>query len=222
MKETKTIKIEVPADKKAEWQEVGGKTVLVMVDEKDNRPVTERIKTFEDACNELGEDHPMVSAYNALVYRADDGEQLLTEWMGKDVVAFLKLRIIVAAINEGWEPKFEKGEYRYFPWFYLYTIEQYDELDDEEKGRRVVGRSHYNSNANGGLVYAYASLASSRSYSFNGSRLAFRTRELAAYAGRQFIEEWADFMFKTRIGEELNGKSEVDKTTIDFKDNEDE
>ena len=54
MKETKTIQIEVHADKKAEWQEVGGKTVLVMVDEKDNRPVTERIKTFEDACNELG------------------------------------------------------------------------------------------------------------------------------------------------------------------------
>lgn len=67
MKETKTIQIEVPADKKAEWREVGGKTVLVMVDEKDNQPVTERIKTFEDACNELGEDHPMVSVYDALV-----------------------------------------------------------------------------------------------------------------------------------------------------------
>ena len=32
-------------------------------EEKDNRPVTERIKTFEDACNELGYDHPMVLAY---------------------------------------------------------------------------------------------------------------------------------------------------------------
>ena len=39
----KTIQIEVPHGKKAEWQEVDGKTVLVMVDEKDNRPVTERI-----------------------------------------------------------------------------------------------------------------------------------------------------------------------------------
>ena len=55
-----------------------------------------------------------------------------------------------------------------------------------------------------------------------GSRLAFRTRELAAYAGRQFIEEWADFMFKPRTGEELNGKSEAAKTTIDFNNNEDE
>ena len=125
MKETKTIQIEVPADKKAEWQEVGGKTVLVMVDEKDNRPVTERIKTFEDACNELGEDHPMVSVYDALVTRAN-GEQSLAEWMGKDVVAFLKLRIITEALNEGWHPKFTEDEYRYYPWFYIYTKEEYD------------------------------------------------------------------------------------------------
>lgn len=39
---------------------------------------------------------------------------------------------------------------------------------------RVVGRSSSNSVAGGGLVYAYASLASSVSYSIYGSRLAFR------------------------------------------------
>lgn len=145
MKETKTIQIEVPADKKAEWQEVGGKTVLVMVDEKDNRPVTERIKTFEDACNELGADHPMVSVYDALVTRAN-GEQSLAEWMGKDVVAFLKLRIITEALNEGWHPKFTEDEYRYYPWFYIYTKEEYDNFSEEEK-RRCVGLASY---------YAYA------------------------------------------------------------------
>lgn len=39
---------------------------------------------------------------------------------------------------------------------------------------RVVGRSSGNSSANGGLVYAYASYASSYSYANPGSRLAFR------------------------------------------------
>lgn len=34
----------------------------------DNRPVIERVKTFEDACCELGEDHPFVLAY-LLVYQ---------------------------------------------------------------------------------------------------------------------------------------------------------
>lgn len=192
MKETKTIQIEVPADKKAEWQEVGGKTVLVMVDEKDNRPVTERIKTFDDACNELGADHPMVSVYDALVTRAN-GEQSLAEWMGKDVVAFLKLRIITEALNEGWHPKFTEDEYRYYPWFYIYTKEEYDNFSEEGK-RRCVGRAV--SNANGGLVYSSAGNASLGSRSNIGVRLALSNRDLAEYAGRQFIDIWADFVFE--------------------------
>lgn len=193
MKETKTIQIEVPADKKAEWQEVGGKTVLVMVDEKDNRPVTERIKTFEDACNELGADHPMVSVYDALVTRAN-GEQSLAEWMGKDVVAFLKLRIITEALNEGWHPKFTEDEYRYYPWF-IYTKEEYDNFSEEEK-RRCVGRAYHYASAYGGLVCSGAFVASSLSYTFHGVRLAFSNRDLAEYAGRQFIDIWADFVFE--------------------------
>lgn len=194
MKETKTIQIEVPADKKAEWQEVGGKTVLVMVDEKDNRPVTERIKTFEDAYNELGEDHPMVSVYDALVTRAN-GEQSLAEWMGKDVVAFLKLRIITEALNEGWHPKFTEDEYRYYPWFYIYTKEEYDNFSEEEK-RRCVGRANVSANAVGGLVYSSASHASSSSAASGGVRLAFSNRDLAEYAGKQFIDIWADFVYE--------------------------
>ena len=228
------ITIPVPDGKRAEW--ING--VLTLVDEQkvDNRPVMERIKTFEDACEALGDEHPLVKEYWGVVNVDLDITQ--------DLIAYLKLRIIVAGLNEGWEPKFEKGEYRYYPWFYLYTKEKYDELDDEEKGRcvlrsgsssnangRVVGRSYSNVGANGGVVfsvangassYSYANIASSNSYSHFGSRLAFRTLELAAYAGKQFAEEWADFMFKPRIGEELNGKSEAAKTTIDFNNNEDE
>ena len=45
----KTIQIQIPEGKVAEWQEIDGKTILVAVDEVDNRPVTERIKTFEYA-----------------------------------------------------------------------------------------------------------------------------------------------------------------------------
>ena len=204
MKETKTIQIEVPADKKAEWQEVGGKTVLVMVDEKDNRPVTERIKTFEDACNELGEDHPMVSVYDALVTRAN-GEQSLAEWMGKDVVAFLKLRIITEALNEGWHPKFTEDEYRYYPWFYIYTKEEYDNFSEEEK-RRCVGRALSYAYAFGGLVFARAGGASSFSNTSFGARLAFSNRDLAEYAGRQFIDIWADFVFE--ISDNKNDKDD--------------
>lgn len=205
MKETKTIQIEVPANKKAEWQEVDGKTVLVMVDEKDNRPVTERIKTFEDACNELGEDNLMVRVYQTLIARAGKTEQSLAEWMGKDVVAFLKLRIITEALNEGWHPKFTEDEYRYYPWFYIYTKEEYDNFSEEEK-RRCVGRAGYNASASGGLVCSSAVYASSYSGADSGVRLAFSTRELAEYAGKQFIDIWADFVFE--ISDKVNEKDD--------------
>ncbi len=171
------------------------------------KDITERIKTFEDACNALGDKHPFVMQFNCI-----KGNRKTVNTF-EDVVAYLKLRIIVAALNEGWEPKFEKGELRYYPWFYLYTKEQYDELDDEEKGRCVL-RSGYSTNSHYGFVSCGAYNDASHSFTYFGSRLAFRTRELAAYAGRQFIEEWADFMFQPRTGEELNGKSEAAKTTI--------
>lgn len=192
---SKTIQIKVPAGKKAEWQKIDGKTVLVMVDEKDNRPVTERIKTFEDACNELGENHPMVSAYNSLVTRANGG-QSLAEWMGKDVVAFLKLRIITEALNEGWHPKFTEDECRYYPWLYFYTKEEYVNFSVEEK-RRCVGRAGGDASVGGGLVCSGAHHAASGASTIGGVRLAFPNRELAVYAGMQFIDIWADFVFKS-------------------------
>ena len=208
---SKEITIPVPDGKRAEW--ING--VLTLVDEQkvDNRPVTERIKTLADAMEALGQGNPLVEEYIAVrdKLRTDAGE----------LIAYLKLRIIVAALNEGWEPKFTKDEYRYFPWFYFYTKEEYDKLDDEEKGRCVL-RSGYNTSSYCGFVYCSANYGASNSSAGNGSRLAFRTRELAAYAGRQFTEEWADFMFKPRTGEELNGKSEAGKTTIDFNNKEDE
>ena len=207
----KEVTITVPDGKRAEW--ING--VLTLVDEQkvDNRPVTERIKTLADAMEALGQGNPLVEEYIAVrdKLRTDAGE----------LIAYLKLRIIVAALNEGWEPKFTEDEYRYFPWFYFYTKEEYDKLDDEEKGRCVL-RSGNSSVAYYGFVYVNAGNVASVSYAGNGSRLTFRTRELAAYAGRQFTEEWADFMFKPRTGEELNGKSEAAKTTIDFNNNEDE
>ena len=192
---SKEIIIPVPDGKRAEW--ING--VLTLVDEPkvDNRPVTERIKTFEDAREALGDEHPLVKEYWGVVNVDLDITQ--------DLIAYLKLRIIVAALNEGWEPKFEKGEYRYFPWFYFYTKEEYDKLDYEEKGRCVI-LSGNSAGSYGGFVVCDASNDASGSSTHVGSRLVFRTIELAAYAGRQFTEEWANFLFKPRTGEELNGK----------------
>lgn len=188
-----TVTIEVPAGYRAEW--VNGVLTLVgnLASEKVSRvfdtslPIIERVKTFEDAEMVSGMTLPAPAL----------------EYLPKDVIAFMKLRIIAVALNEQKEgtlnefPKFEKGEYRWYPWFFLYTKKEYDKMSDEEKSR-VVLRSGYYAHANGGVAYAGANCDSSDADAGCGSRLAFRTRELAKYAGEQFLDIWADFVFKPK------------------------
>ena len=151
-----------------------------------SQDIKERVKTFDDAVAILGNDNQAVIDYYAIA------DKTCTE----DILAFAKLRVIAEALNEGWKPKFDGDECRYYPWFYIYTKEEYEKLDEDEKKEcRVVGRSNSNSIAYGGLSFAFAFDAFSYSYSYCGSRLAFKTRELGEYCGKQFIDIWEKFLF---------------------------
>lgn len=117
------------------------------------KDIRDRVKTFEDACTVLGID-PDEWKKKHLMF-------------DKDVLAYLKLRVITQALNEGWYPKFTEDERRYYPWFYILTQEEYDNLSAEEK-RRCVGRACSVASASGGLVFAYADYASSGSNANGG------------------------------------------------------
>lgn len=148
--------------------------------------IKDKVKTFDDAVVILGNDNQAVIDYYAIA------DKTCTE----DILAFAKLRVIAEALNEGWKPKFDGDECRYYPWFYIYSKKEYEELDEDEKKEcRVVGRSSHNAYAGGGVVFAYAVSASSYSSTIGGSRLAFKTRELAEYCGKQFIDIWERFLF---------------------------
>ena len=177
----KKVEIEIPEGKKAEW--ING--VLTLVDDKPE-DIKERIKTFEDAVMILGNDNQAVIDYFAIS----------RTHCANDIFAFAKLRVIAEALNEGWEPTFDKNERRYYPWFYLYTQKEYEELDeDEKKSCRVPPRSCNSASTFGGLMRASAFNAGSYSYASGGVRLAFKTKELAEYCGKQFIDIWIDFLF---------------------------
>lgn len=158
------------------------------------KDITERVKTFEDACAVLGDENQFVLLYNVFINEFSVTKHIQSD---KDVLTYLKLRIITAALNEGWEPQFTEDECRYYPWFEFFTQSELNEMSDDESGR-VVGRANFNSYAYGGLAYAGAGNASSYSNGYYGSRLAFKTRELAEYAGRQFVELYADFVFSEK------------------------
>lgn len=152
-------------------------------------PATERVKTYEDAVWELGNDHPLVEAASSAEWRFTNSED-------KDIIAYLKLRVIVAALNDGWKPQFVPGELRWYPWYELISKDEYDAMsEDEKQERRCVGRSVVNAYAYGGLVYSVAYAASSYSHASYGSRLAFKSEALAEYAGKQFAELFANFCF---------------------------
>ena len=190
----KTIQIQVPEGKVAEWKEINGVTTLVLVDEVDNRPVTERIKTFEDAVNATG----MTLPFN--------NNQL--SCLSKDVVAYMKLRVIAAALNGLTEdtldefPKFTTNECRWYPWFYLYTQEEIDNMDKEKKKKlwRFGGNSDDGSDC--GLAYAISDDAWSYSHSSISARLAVKSEALANYFGQQFIDIWSGYVALPRKEDE--------------------
>lgn len=189
----KTVTVEIPEGKKAVWNEQG---VLQLVDDKEaNEPkeVTERIKTLYDAQCELAqwaergdcEAKQLIEEYNSVQ----------TEETSDDIVAYLQLRIITAALNEGWKPQFKEDEVRWFPYFILWSKDEIDNMSDEEKDDKQLLLW-------GGYAYDGAFCGSSSSNSsdgwttataYFGSRLALKTEALATYAGRQFASVYARF-----------------------------
>lgn len=153
--------------------------------DKSKKNITNRIKTFDDALEELGPNHSLVKEYEAIC-KAD-----VTE----NTIVYSRLCVITAAMNEGWRPRFVKEEYRYFPYFYLYTNEEISRMSEEEKSR-VVYRSNNYANAYGGVSCAGAYSDSAYVVAAFGSRLAFKTEELAEYAGKQFTKLYAEYLLK--------------------------
>lgn len=150
--------------------------------------VMDRVKTFEDACIETGTD---IQAFNEMTKNLDE-----------HVVTYMKLSIIVKALNEDDKfPYFTKDEWRYYPYFWLYTKDEYEKMNakDREKISRVLFRSSGIANSGGGVACAAAVNDASSTHSDVGARLAFRNKELALYAGKQFIDLYVKHLFDADI-----------------------
>lgn len=155
----------------------------------DPRPITERVKTFEDACAVLG-NHAFVNQYRRIV----EEQNPPMDETAKDIVAYLKLRIIAAALNEGWEPKYVKGEEKWWPWYWLYTQKEIDKMNEKQRAKCVLfGGSA--SNGAAGFAFASTNNAPSNTLAAVGSRLCVKSEALAEYFGTQFIKIWQDFYF---------------------------
>lgn len=181
------VKVAIPKGKVAKWNDQG----LLQLFEDRPKDVTERVKTFDDAVHELGDDNILVKEYND--YNAHNA----TDENNIDIVAYIKLRIVVAALNEGWQPKFTEDEQRWYPWFCLYSKGELKEKTDEWKDDKSLqlwlfgGLSGNGSSC--GLAFSISYDAWSGSYANYSARLALKSEALAVYCGKQFATLWAEY-----------------------------
>lgn len=118
--------------------------------------ITEKIKSFEDACQLLGIETklPEVST--------------LPQSHQKAIIAHYKLVIIADAINEGWKPNWDNwNERKYYPWFHM--------------------------GSSSGSGFSYYDCDDWTAASGVGSRLCYKTWELAKYVGETFIDLYKDY-----------------------------
>ena len=82
----------------------------------------------------------------------------------KPLIANYQLMVIAEALNEGWQPDWSNGEWdKWYPWF---------DMDNSSSAGR----------------FSFYVAGNQRSSSGVGSRLCFKSEELADYAGTQFLE----------------------------------
>ena len=95
---------------------------------------------------------------------------MIPEEFRKAIISCYKLFIIFKAINNGWIPDWNNyDQYKYYPWFKILS-------------------------SGSGFVFSYSYYGYHFTFTCVGSRLCFKTKELAQYAGTQFIEIYRDYL----------------------------
>lgn len=140
------------------------------IEEREYEDITNRVKSYADACKVLGIE-PM------------DEDSMKAQGFRPDEIARRQLETITEALNEGWKPNWaDTDEYKYYPYFYIEVSEVQTEDD-------TIG-------ASAGLSCANALNAATYTNAGLGSRLCFHDRETARYAGRTFTNLYAQILIE--------------------------
>lgn len=113
------------------------------------------IKTYEDACEALGEE-PV----------GDLGDHV-----DKHIIALIKLETISRALwGKDWQPKPDPDGSKcfYYPWFALYTQSEMDSMSEEDRGALLGAHADYGASAGFGCLHAIARSSNS------GASIGFR------------------------------------------------
>lgn len=117
--------------------------------------ITEKIKNFDDVLN-----------YHNI--STEDFEKKVKD-LSNDEKAYVQLKHIVSALNEGWTPDWENyDEWKHYPWF---------DMDDSSSSGR----------------FSFFCSDDQSALSIVGSRLCYKSRDLCRYAVETFLEIYKEF-----------------------------
>lgn len=163
------------------------------------------IKTYEDACEALDE-NPILSENREKALCAEFPDHWdYRQNMPKHIIALMKLETISRAL---WgrdfqpQPDGEGSKIYWYPWFALYTQDEINRMNDDQRGALLAAGA--GDGATAGFGYLYTGGRSSHANAHVGFRLCQETEEKAEYFGKQFIKIWADYLaFNFTVGDPL-------------------
>lgn len=157
------------------------------------------IKTYEDACEALGagsvlnEPNPVMNLFG-MEYKVPP-----------HIIALMKLETISRAMwGKDWtpEPDAEGSKNFYYPVFALYTQQEIEDMDEDE--REGLLSASANNSVTAGFNYMWTNNSSSHKSAGISSRLYQEDSEKAEYFGKQFLELWAEYLkFNFEVGGRL-------------------
>lgn len=135
------------------------------------RSITDRVKTYEDACEVLGT-RPIKVAESLKIVNSFGIDRCLGIELEPHIIALLKLETITAALNEGWKPDWEDNKQpKFYPLF-----------------QNVADK--------GGSTIRLDEGADEFSYIVFPSRLVLKSKELAEYAGKWFADLYKQLLIE--------------------------
>lgn len=163
------------------------------------------IRTYEDACEALGET-PILSENRkkALCAKFPDHYDFRQN-MPNHIIALMKLETISRALwGRNFQPKpdGEGSKVYWYPWFALWTKKEVEDMNPEQRGALLSAAANRGASAGFGCLSANG--RSSLAPATLGFRLCQETEEKAKYFGQQFIELWAEYLkFNFTVGNRL-------------------
>lgn len=162
----RTIEIECPDGYKPVYNTTSGKVEIVP------EKLIDRIKTYEDATNEMGVDYVKYAANN------------------KSIEALAKLQLIIDVLNEGHKFDLLKGKV-WYPWVRFYKLESIPKNSkiierfryQSEEFVLVGGCANYGSSCGCGAFHSVLGVGNSDS---DTGMMACKSEEIAKYVSARF------------------------------------